>query len=225
MRHRDDAPDVEPRARRRLRIGVGAAIVLLLGVFVMAILASAFAGRGSDVEVPSVGDSPATREPTDRAGASADAAGGSGELFVHVSGAVVSPGLVTLAAGARVVDAIAAAGGLAPDGDPAGVNLARLVSDGEQLVVPKEGEVPPAAPTGSGGGSGGGSGAAGTALVNINTAGQAELETLPRIGPALAQRILDWRAANGRFGAPTDLLKVAGIGDKVFDGLKDRVSV
>ncbi|WP_313541749.1 helix-hairpin-helix domain-containing protein [Leifsonia aquatica] len=218
MRHRAEASDVEPGARRRLRLGVGAAIVLLLGVFVVAILASAFSGQGSDVEVP------ASRTTSVASGAevtSAQPDDGGGELFVHVSGAVVSPGLVTLAAGARVVDAIAAAGGLAPDGDPAGVNLARLVSDGEQLVVPKEGEVPPAAPTGSGGGSG----AAGTGLVNINTAGQAELETLPRIGPALAQRILDWRAANGRFGAPTDLLKVAGIGDKVFDGLKDRVSV
>lgn len=209
---------MEPGARRRLRLGVGAAIALLLGVFVVAILVSAFAGQGSDVEVPA----PHTTSSASGAGeASEQIAGDGGELFVHVSGAVVSPGLVTLAAGARVVDAIAAAGGLAPDGDPAGVNLARLVSDGEQLVVPKEGEVPPAAPTGSGGGSG----AAGTGLVNINTAGQTELETLPRVGPALAQRILDWRAANGRFSAPTDLLKVAGIGDKVFDGLKDRVSV
>lgn len=208
---------MEPGARRRLRLGVGAGVVLLLGVFIVAILASAFAGQGSDVEVPaprSTSSASATAE------TSAQPDGG-GELFVHVSGAVVSPGLVTLAAGARVVDAIAAAGGLAPDGDPAGVNLARLVSDGEQLVVPKEGEVPPAVSAGSGGGSG----AAATGLVNINTAGQAELETLPRIGPALAQRILDWRAANGRFGAPTDLLKVAGIGDKVFDGLKDRVAV
>lgn len=209
---------MEPGARRRLRLGVGAAIVLLLGVFVVAILASAFSGQGSDVEVPA---SRTTSAASGAAETSAQPDGGGSELFVHVSGAVVSPGLVTLAAGARVVDAIAAAGGLTPDGDPAGVNLARLVSDGEQLVVPKEGEVPPAAPTGSGGGSG----AAGTGLVNINTAGQSELETLPRIGPALAQRILDWRAANGRFSAPTDLLKVAGIGDKVFDGLKDRVSV
>jgi competence protein ComEA len=61
--------------------------------------------------------------------------------------------------------------------------------------------------------------------VNVNTASQAELETLPRIGPALAGRILDYRAANGRFASVTDLMKVTGIGQKVFDGLKDWVAV
>ncbi|WP_349862407.1 helix-hairpin-helix domain-containing protein [Leifsonia sp. WHRI 6310E] len=215
MRHRADASDADPVARRRLRLGAGAAIVLLLGAFAVAILVSVFAQQGSEVEVPPAHSSPSAT------GAGAEAVDGAGELFVHVSGAVASPGLVTLAAGARVVDAIAAAGGFTPDGDPAGVNLARLVSDGEQLVVPREGEVPPAGVVGGGVSAGG----AAAGLVNLNTAGQAELETLPRIGPALAQRILDWRAANGRFSATTDLLKVTGIGDKVFEGLKDRVSV
>lgn len=215
MRHRADASDADPVARRRLRLGAGAAIVLLLGAFAVAILVSVFAQQGSEVEVPPAHSSPSAT------GVGAEAVDGAGELFVHVSGAVVSPGLVTLAAGARVVDAIAAAGGLTPDGDPAGVNLARLVSDGEQLVVPREGELPPAGAVGGGGSVGG----ATAGLVNLNTAGQTELETLPRIGPALAQRILDWRAANGRFSATTDLLKVTGIGDKVFEGLKDRVSV
>jgi len=215
MRHRADASDGDPVARRRLRLGAGAAIVLLLGAFAVAILVSVFAQQGSEVEVPPAHSSPSAT------GVGAEAVDGAAELFVHVSGAVVSPGLVTLAAGARVVDAIAAAGGLTPDGDPAGVNLARLVSDGEQLVVPREGELPPAGVVGGGGSVGG----ATAGLVNLNTAGQAELETLPRIGPALAQRILDWRAANGRFSATTDLLKVTGIGDKVFEGLKDRVSV
>jgi len=217
MRHRADASDGDPVARRRLRLGAGAAIVLLLGAFAVAILVSVFAQQGSEVEVPPAHASPSATG----AGLGAEEVDGAGELFVHVSGAVVSPGLVTLAAGARVVDAIAAAGGLTPDGDPAGVNLARLVSDGEQLVVPREGEVPPAGVVGGGVSAGG----AAAGLVNLNTAGQTELETLPRIGPALAQRILDWRAANGRFSATTDLLKVTGIGDKVFEGLKDRVSV
>lgn len=217
MRHRADASDADPVARRRLRLGAGAAIVLLLGAFAVAILVSVFAQQGSEVEVPPAHASPSATG----AGSGAEEVDGAGELFVHVSGAVVSPGMVTVAAGARVVDAIAAAGGLTPDGDPAGVNLARLVSDGEQLVVPREGELPPAGVVGGGGRAGG----AAAGLVNLNTAGQTELETLPRIGPALAQRILDWRAANGRFSATTDLLKVTGIGDKVFEGLKDRVSV
>ncbi|GIT79123.1 hypothetical protein LLS1_07920 [Leifsonia sp. LS1] len=224
MRHRSetavsptesDAPSSE---RRRLRLGVGAVVVLLLGAFVVAILTSAFAQRGEEQQGVDVPSAPASAGPSPSAGAP-----GAAELFVHVSGAVLSPGLVTLDAGARVVDAIAAAGGLAPDADPDGVNLARPIADGEQLVVPREGEAPAQV---DGAASGPGGGAAGaSAAVNLNTAGRSELETLPRIGPALAQRILDWRAANGRFSQPSDLLQVTGIGEKVFDGLKDRVTV
>jgi competence protein ComEA len=212
MRHRAEPDAVaDGRGRRRLRLGVGAAIVLLLGAFVVAVVGSAFAQQGSKTAVPA-----ATEAATSPAPVTADAE----ELFVHVSGAVVTPGLVTLPAGARVVDAVAAAGGLTADADPAAVNLARPISDGEQLIVPREGEAPP---PGSGAAPGAAAGAAG--VVNLNTAGQNELETLPRIGPALAQRILDWRAANGRFTDPADLLQVAGIGQKIFDGLKDRVAV
>ncbi|MFF2051733.1 helix-hairpin-helix domain-containing protein [Leifsonia sp. NPDC058194] len=223
MRHRADPSEAEPGARRRLRLGVGAAIVLVLGAFVVAILTSAFAQRGSEVAVPPPSGAPPSGSAAvvGGGGPGDDATAGPGEVFVHVSGAVVEPGLVTLGLGARVVDAIAAAGGLTPEADPAGVNLARLLSDGEQLVVPKQGEAPvPAAGAGGGGGT-----AAARGAVNLNTAGLAELETLPRIGPALAQRILDWREANGRFTAASDLMKVTGIGDKVFDGLKDQVTV
>ena len=91
--------------------------------------------------------------------------------------------------------------------------------------MPRVGEVvAPPASAGSGGRRRGAGGAAG-ALVNLNSASQQELETLPRIGPALAGRILDWRTANGRFAAVTDLMKVTGVGQKLFDGLKDRVTV
>jgi competence protein ComEA len=145
-------------------------------------------------------------------------------VLVHVLGAVKRPGLVSLSTGARVVDAVAAAGGLTDDAEVSGINLARVVADGEQLVVPRVGEVVAPPTGGAGGGSPGASGASG-AVVNLNTATQAELETLPRIGPALAGRILDYRTANGRFAAVTDLMKVTGIGQKVFDGLKDRIAV
>ncbi len=141
---------------------------------------------------------------------------------MHVLGAVSQPGLVELEAGARVVDAVAAAGGLASDADPAGVNLARPVVDGEQLVVPVVGAVPP---PGAGGAAGAVAGTpAADGLVHLNTADVAELDTLPRIGPALAQRIIDWRDANGPFTSTEQLLDVAGIGDAVFSGLADKVA-
>ena len=134
-----------------------------------------------------------------------------GEIYVHVLGAVVAPGLYELHEGDRAVDAVAAAGGFAEGADETQLNLARVLVDGEQIVVPLLGEVVPAE--------------AGDGRVNLNTADQAQLETLPRVGPALAQRILDWREANGRFSAIEDLLGVTGIGDKTYEGLKDLVTV
>jgi competence protein ComEA len=138
----------------------------------------------------------------------------SGELYVHVLGAVTSPGLYQLRDGDRVVDAIAAAGGFADAADETQLNLARLLVDGEQLYAPIIGEVPAVAPDGTTGGK-----------VNLNTADLAALDTLPRVGPAMAQRIIDWREANGRFATIEDLMSVTGIGDKTFEGLKDLVTV
>lgn len=135
-------------------------------------------------------------------------------VLVHVAGAVRSPGVYALPRGARATDAIAAAGGFAPDADRAIVNLARDVSDGEQLLVPVVGAPPPAAPT-----------SAGDTIVDLNTADAAALDTLPGIGPALAGRILDWRTENGRFASVEDLLAVPGIGEKLVEGLRDRVRV
>ncbi|MDR6970448.1 helix-hairpin-helix domain-containing protein [Leifsonia shinshuensis] len=238
MRHRahpsaaDDAMDADlsaagasPTAPRRLRLGVGAAVVLLILAGVLAVLVSAGAQQGHSVGLPTPTARSSVRAGLDASGTPLPNAGGS--VLVHVTGAVRKPGLVSLAPGARVVDAVAAAGGLTDDAEAAGVNLARPVADGEQLVVPRVGETAPAAAPGAGGAGTSATGSAppAGATVNLNTATQAELETLPRIGPALAQRILDWRQANGRFAQVTDLMKVTGIGQKLFDGLKDRVVV
>ena len=107
-------------------------------------------------------------------------------------------------------------GGFAPGADEAAVNLARPLSDGEQLHVPAVGAAPAA----------GGAGAApGDGRVNLNTADAAQLDTLPRIGPAMAQRIIEWRDANGRFTSVEDLLAVPGIGDKMLETLRDLVTV
>jgi competence protein ComEA len=148
-----------------------------------------------------------------------------GQVVVHVVGQVRRPGVVVLRVGARVKDALAAAGGATPAADLAAVNLARLVTDGEQLVVPRPGE-PLTPPLGSGG-QPGGAGPPGEALgpVNLNTATAQVLEELPGVGPVLAQRIIDWRTEHGRFTSVDELAEVSGIGEKMFAQLQDKVTV
>jgi competence protein ComEA len=139
------------------------------------------------------------------------------ELVVAVGGGVRRPGLVRLPAGARVADAVQAAGGIAPGTDTAGLNLARKVTDGELVTV---GPVPGASP------AAGAPGAAGTGgLVDLNRATAAELDTLPGVGPVLAQRILDHRQQSGGFRSVDQLRDVDGIGDARFAELRDRVTV
>jgi competence protein ComEA len=166
---------------------------------------------------------------------------GAGRVMVHVLGAVRRSGVVELPASSRVGDALERAGGATDDADLDRLNLARVLTDGERLYVPRVGqqEVPevlgpvadggaarPTAGAGAGGGSGtGGSGGEGAAVVDLNTADQTALETLPGIGPGLAGRIIAWRDEHGRFTAVEDLLDVSGIGDVRFAELRDRVRV
>jgi len=135
---------------------------------------------------------------------------------------VRKPGLVRLPAGARVADAIEAAGGVLPDTDLSFVNLARKVVDGELIVV---GVTPPPGVAGPAGGAAGTPPGGPAALVNLNTASLAELQTLPGIGAVLAQRILDYRTKHGQFRSVDELRQVEGIGDAKFAQLKDRVTV
>jgi competence protein ComEA len=156
-----------------------------------------------------------------------------GEVVAHVSGAVGSPGVVVLAAGARVADAVTAAGGLLDDALPERVNLARIVVDGEQIHVPREGDedLPPiggggAVAGGAGGGGtvgGSGVGADGRGPVDLNRASAAELETLPGIGPSRAAAIVRHREEHGPFRVPGDLRDVPGIGEATFQSLADLV--
>ncbi|WP_345770571.1 ComEA family DNA-binding protein [Blastococcus saxobsidens] len=142
-------------------------------------------------------------------------------VVVSVVGQVARPGLVTLGAGARVADAVEAAGGLLPGADPASVNLAAPLSDGQQIAVGV-----PGAPgsAGSGAPAGGGPAAAG-GPVDLNAAGVADLDALPGIGPVLAQRIVEHRARHGPFRSVEELDDVPGIGPAIAAELADLVTV
>jgi competence protein ComEA len=147
-----------------------------------------------------------------------EAAATSRTVVVSVVGLVVRPGLVTVPSGARVADAVAAAGGLRPDADPASVNMAAVVADGQQIAVGV-----PGAAADSGGAASAGSAASGP--VNLNTATAAQLDALPGIGPVLAQRIIDYRTQQGRFTSVDQLDDVPGIGPALYGRLSGSVTV
>jgi competence protein ComEA len=145
-------------------------------------------------------------------------------LVVHVTGAVAVPGVYELPAGARVLDAIDAAGGLLPGADSGAMNQAARLADGDQVVVPMvlsgtnasgAEAADPAAPETP----------PETGLVDLNTATLEELESLPGIGPSIAQRIIDYREANGPFEKAADVVNVSGIGPATFEQIKDRITV
>lgn len=152
-------------------------------------------------------------------------AGAGGIVVVDVVGQVGRPGLVSLPAGSRVADAITAAGGATPEADVSLLNQARLVIDGEQIRVPRQGEVIAAAPGAAAPGAAGGAGGGVGALVSLNSADLATLDGLPGVGPVLAQRILDWRSEHGRFTSVDELGEVSGIGDKLMSQLRPRVTL
>ena len=141
--------------------------------------------------------------------------GGPAVVVVDVAGKVRRPGIATLPIGSRVVDALEAAGGVRHGVDLTTLNLARLLVDGEQIVVgvPPPGGVAAPAASAAGGVVAGGAADGGAPLVNINSATQVQLEELPGVGPVTAQAILQWRTDNGPFTAVDELLEVSGIGD------------
>lgn len=152
---------------------------------------------------------------------SAEATGGAGAVVVvDVAGKVRTPGLVELPGGSRVADALEAAGGARPGVSLSGLNLARLLVDGEQILVGRSappgvaaGPLPTGAPTGT------------TALVNLNTADQATLETLPEVGPVTAAAIIAWRTEHGAFTAVEELLEIDGIGDATLAQIAPHATV
>jgi competence protein ComEA len=187
---------------------------------------------------PSATAEPAASAPAEDARAAssgAPSASGADRLVVHVAGAVKRPGVYRVPAGARVSDAVAKAGGALPTAQLDAVNLAAVIVDGTQLRIPARGEQQRAgpyaaqggaapAPSDSGGDTAGGTGGAPAAPVRINSASAQELEQLPGIGPALAQRLIAFRNEHGRFAGEADLDAVEGIGPAMLAKLRGSVS-
>lgn len=183
------------RKHPRFRLGAGAAVLIIMVSLAASVVVTMF---GTDTAHSS-------RLPTPSASAAPK------RIYVHVLGEVSSPDLYELDSGSRVADAISAAGGLTDDADPAAVNLARVLNDGEQIDVPAVGDEKEETPDGD--------------KVSINQASADDLEALPQIGPSLAQRIIAWRDENGPFQTIDDLKNVSGIGDKTLAMFRDLISL
>ncbi|HYQ66681.1 ComEA family DNA-binding protein [Actinophytocola sp.] len=201
----DWIPEVSAGGRRRLAIVLAGGLVFAVAVALWMVTSS----RGVEHETPPVLPVAAASQ--------APSAAAEASIVVSVVGNVTSPGLVTLPDGARVADALRAAGGPVPDADLGALNLARRLTDGEQIYVgvpaPPGAEQPPAAP-----------GVPGVAdKVDLNMATLAALDTLPGVGPVTAQRIVDWRTEHGRFDSVEQLREIDGIGPSRFARLKDLV--
>ncbi len=178
---------------------------VIFGALIVAILAGAaalIANRPAPVEITIIPPAPtSTPAPTPT----------HGPVRVYVSGAVNRVGVYTLPWGAIAQDAVLAAGGARGSADLARVNLAHVLRDGDQIHVPERAENVALA--------------TGSPLVNINTATLEELDALPGIGPGLAQRILDYREANGPFARIEEIMEVSGIGPSTFERMQDRLTV
>lgn len=222
------------------RAVIGAAVVVVIAISAMvwrvtsatAISEPIATGFTASSSAPAPTDGPPPRSPA--ASAAQVPVGGEStgqarpHLVIHVIGRVAKPGVVNVPDGSRIHDVVQAAGGAVRGADLAAVNLARRALDGEQLVIPAVGEVQPPpqpapnsaaaqAPTQTSG--------AASAPMDLNTADQFALETLPGVGPVLAARIIAWRDQHGRFTSVEELAEVTGVGEKRYAELAPRVRV
>lgn len=223
------------RLPARLRVGVDRRVIAAVAVLALvavalavggwwrarpqSVAAPAPVGQANVVSVPGGGAVSAGPPGPASAAAPAPAAG---PITVHVAGKVARPGVVVLPPGARVADAVQAAGGALPAADLATLNLARPLTDGEQIPVGVPGA--PAAPVPAAPASGGTS-TGPTQVLDLNTATAEQLEKLPGVGPVLARQIIEKRTQLGRFATVDQLRQVRGIGDRKYSDLKPRVRV
>ncbi|WP_406286841.1 helix-hairpin-helix domain-containing protein [Embleya sp. NBC_00896] len=238
---REAAPDpvrraveaVADRVPARLRVGVDRRVVAAIAVLALVAVALAVGGwwraRPQSVDAPPPAMAAGGASPVAVTGQvtggqvapSQPASGSPAPITVHVAGKVAHPGVVVLPPGARVADALRAAGGALPAADLATLNLARPLADGEQVPVgvpgaPAQAPPGPAAPPGA---------TPPNAVLDLNTATPEQLEQLPGVGPVLARQIIEKRTQLGRFAGIDQLRQVRGIGDRKFADLKTKVRV
>jgi competence protein ComEA len=212
--------------RQWLAVAIIAVLAVGAGAWVL------FGRSGGSVEVELPRATPGATTPAGGSGGVARGPAGQGQttssvptgIVVDVVGAVVRPGLVTVGAGARVADAVTAAGGGRHDADLDQVNLAQPLTDGVRVVIPVIGQTPATVGgvTGADATATGGSSAVGP--IDLNTATAEQLDSLPGVGPATAKAIIDHRTKNGPFRSVDDLLDVRGIGPAKLDALRDAVT-
>jgi competence protein ComEA len=204
---RDRVDELIHGDRAVARVAAGALLVIGVAVVAFALLRPSTPSPPPELTLPMASTSASTAAPTTAAAS----------LVVHAAGAVVRPGLYRLPPGARVDDLVAAAGGVATDADVDRINLAAPVVDGERVYVPRLGEAVPVA---------GGDAASSSGPIDLNTANESQLDTLPGIGPATAKAIVDERTRRGgRFTSVDDLLNVRGIGPAKLEQLRPLVTV
>lgn len=199
------------------------AVICLVGLVLFAGF-SLFKGSSEPQEIAEAGSSESAAS-DDYTG---DRSLSDGTIFVDIGGAVKSPMLAELPDGSRVDDAIQAAGGLKQEADMSNINRAEFLLDGQKIYIPSlavdaDGNVIEGAA--ASGTSDAASGVSASGKVNINTADSTQLQTLNGVGPATAQKIIDYRQSNGSFASVEDIKNVSGIGEKTFEKLKDYITI
>lgn len=201
----------------------------LLGILVIIVFAGFL--HKADEDEPVLKDS-GVSETTEQAAQAEQDGRAAADIYVDIGGAVSTPMLAKLPEGSRVEDAIQAAGGLTENADVSAINRAEFLNDGDKIYIPEfiedeDGNAVPAAEASAGtvsSDAGSSVRVATDGKVNINTADSTQLQTLNGVGPATAQKIIDYRTMNGRFTSIEDIKNVSGIGDKTFEKLKDCIT-
>lgn len=196
-----------PHNRIRVKLAVGTATIAGLAIVIITIIASSLSSVGRTVEIPQdLTASPMMVSEQDSTVL--------GTVLIHVIGEVNNPGIYELNSGSRVIDAVMSAGGLLSTAAECGVNLAREVKDGEQLSIPSKDQNCTVNGLSDQGGT-----------LSLNSATAEQFDSLPGIGPTLAERIVQWRNSNSGFASVDQLNEVSGIGDKLFAGIRDLVTL